>query len=135
MILEDLRSLLAGQSSITSLLGSERQIYVQVIPQRATYPCLLISRISTNPHNTLDGGLGTDRAVDIDIEARANTAAAATALAEAVRDFLEPYRGPAGDSTIHAVHVTDEAEEHENPTGGSEQGRIITVTDYTVQYR
>lgn len=134
MILEDLKNLLAEQASITSLLANARQIYVEVIPARASYPCLLISRLSTNPHNTL-AGLSTDRSLDIDIEARANTAADATALADAVKTFLEPYRGPAGGSTIHAVLVMDEAEEHENPSSGTEQGKVITVTDYLIQYR
>lgn len=138
MILGDIRSLLVAESTITDLLPSVRHVFVEVVEEWVGdgESHVLISRLNTDPHNTVSEGLGDDRAVDIDIECRARTPTLAQTLAEAVRDYFEPLNEQvAGTSTIHAVTVQDEYDEHDNPTDGSKVGLYTTITDYLVQYR
>lgn len=76
------------------------RVYPLVAPEKVTFPCIVYSRISSTPENTLDGGATIDL-VRIQVDTYANTYSAAKVLAGSVRSALE-------NSNVKATLQTDQ---------------------------
>jgi hypothetical protein len=94
-------SLLANESTVNAICGS--RIYVNKAPQKATFPQIVITQMSSEENGSIDGGSGQLRFLNFDIDCRATTSMQAESLGNAVRTFLDDYSGAAGSSTIGAV--------------------------------
>lgn len=125
-------SLLAGESTISSICGS--RIYINKAPQKATFPQLVITQMSSEENGTIDGGSGQLRFLNFEIDCRALTSVQAEALGTAVRTFLDDYSGAAGSSTIGAVIMNDESDDYEPPQDGSDVGVHVVTLDLDVQF-
>lgn len=137
-IKEGLRTLLTGQSSITSLapqqvIGKQTRhaIFVDTATQGIKPPYILISRTSVD----LRGGLGATTGIresEIDIDCFADTSPLAEAIAEAVSTFMKDYSGPAGASdTIDAVEQVSVAD-FQNPEVGQDVWRHAVTLTYSI---
>lgn len=124
-------SLFMNEASISAIVGTA--VYVSNIPQRGTYPCILITQMGTDEYNALDGTTGL-RKVTFDIDCKANTSLAASALADIVRDFIKDYSGVAGTQTIDAVHLNGETAAVEAMTDGSDVHRYVKTLDVDIHY-
>ena len=124
-------SLLAGESTISAIVGS--RVYVSRAPQTAALPYIIITQISTDEFNTIDGTSGL-RSVDFDIDCKSQRSVEAMTLGDAVRDFVKDYTGTAGSQTIKAVELNSETTDYEPPTDGSDSGIHTTLLDVSIQY-
>jgi hypothetical protein len=125
-------SLLAGESTISAICGS--RIYINKAPQKATFPQLVITQMSSEENGSIDGGSGQLRFLTFEIDCRALTSVQAEALGNAVRAFLDDYSGAAGSSTIGAVIMNDESDDYEPPQDGSDVGVHVVTLDLDVQF-
>jgi hypothetical protein len=125
-------SLLAGESTISALCGS--RIYINKAPQKATFPQLVITQMSSEENGSIDGGSGQLRFINFDIDCRATTSMQAESLGNAVRTFLDDYSGAAGGSTIGAVIMNDESDDYEPPQDGSDVGVHVVTLDLDIQF-
>lgn len=125
-------SLLTGESTIAALCGS--RIYINKAPQKATFPQLIITQMSSEENATMDGGSGQLRFLNFDIDCRALTSMQSEALGNAVRTFLDDYSGAAGSSTIGAVIMNDESDDYEPPQDGSDVGVHVVTLDVDIQF-
>ena len=126
-----LRTLLVAEASITALVGT--RVYVETVPQGSQLPHILITQISTDEYNTLDGAGGM-RSMDVDIDGKAAGSVSATAVADAVRAYIKNYTGTAGSYTINSVLVNDESAGYEPPTDGSDVGIYYVTLDTSIQF-
>jgi len=124
-------SLLAGESSVSTLVGS--RIYISKAPQKAALPHIVITQISSTEFLQIDG-TGPLRFLDFDIDCKADRSIESEALGKAVRVFLDDYTGAAGSQTIGAVLMNDESTEYEPPQDGSDTGVHNTLLDVQIQY-
>lgn len=124
-------ALFTSEATITNVVGSS--IYVSNIPQKATYPLLLITQMGSEEYNALDG-TGALRRVTFDIDCKADTSLGATSLANIVRDFIKDYSGVAGIQTIDAVHLNSETASVEAMTDGSDVHRYVKTLDVDIHY-
>lgn len=125
-------SLLSGESTVNAICGS--RIYIGKAPQKAIFPHLIITQMSSEENGTLDGKSGQLRFLNFDIDCKSKTSVQAEQLANAVRTFLDDYSGAAGDFTIGAVIMNDESDDYEPPTDGSDIGVHIVTLDLDIQY-
>lgn len=124
-------SLLTNEASISAVVGTA--VYVGNIPQRGTYPCILITQMGSDEYNSLDA-TGNLRRVTFDIDCKADTSLAASALADIVREFIKDYTGVAGSQTIDAVHLNGETATVESMTDGSDVHRYVKTLDVDIHY-
>jgi hypothetical protein len=125
-------SLLLAQSTITDLVGS--RIYISNAPQKAIFPHVIITQMSSNENTALDGGSGQLRFLSFDIDCKAKTSLAASNLAKVIREFIDDYSGTAGSDTIGAVIMNDEADDYEPPSDASDTGVYVVTLDLDIQY-
>lgn len=124
-------SLLTGESTISAIVGS--RVYVSKAPQSAVLPYIIITQMSSNENQTIDGSTGL-RFVDFDIDCKADRSVESETLGNAVRTFIDDYTGTAGSETVKAVLLNDESTQYEPPTDGSDTGIYTTLLDVTIQY-
>ena len=125
-------SLLAAEGTITAICST--RIYVQKAPQAALFPHVIITQMSSNENMSLDGGSGSLRFINYDIDCKARTSVQAEALGNAVRTYLDDYSGTAGSFTIGAVILNDESDDYEPPQDGSDIGVFVVTLDLDIQY-
>ena len=125
-------SLLAAEGTITAICST--RIYDQKAPQAALFPHVIITQMSSNENMSLDGGSGSLRFINYDIDCKARTSVQAEALGNAVRTYLDDYSGTAGSFTIGAVILNDESDDYEPPQDGSDIGVFVVTLDLDVQY-
>ena len=123
-------SLLTGESTISAIVGS--RVYVSKAEQSAVLPYIIITQMSSNENQTIDGSTGL-RFVDFDIDCKADRSVESETLGNAVRTFIDDYTGAAGSETIGAVLLNDESTQYEPPTDGSDTGIYTTLLDVTIQ--
>ena len=124
-------ALLAGESTISAVVGT--RVFVSRAPQTASLPYILITQMSSDEYNTMDGTTGL-RSVDFDIDCKSDRSVEADTLGTIVRDFIKDYTGAAGSQTVGAVHLNSESTEYETPTDGSDSGIHLTLLDISIQY-
>lgn len=124
-------SLLSGESTISALVGA--RVYVNKAPQAAALPYIVVTQMTTDEYNAIDGTTGL-RSVSFDIDCKADRSVEATSLADAVRVFVRDYTGAAGSETIDAVMLDGETADFEPPTDGSDTGIHTKTLDISIQY-
>ena len=88
MIESYIRKLVVPTSSHIPAIGS--RLYTPMLPQTVTYPCAVFYSVSREEMH--EASLMTDR---IQFSCYAETLSSATAIADAIRDKLKRYIGPA----------------------------------------
>ena len=124
-------TLLKAQSSISAIVGT--RVYVSKAPQKAALPHIVITQMRSEDYKSLDN-TGNLRAVDYDIDCRADRSVESETLGNAVRTFLQDYSGAAGTYTIGAVLLNDETNDYEPPTDASDVGVHTVTLDVTIQF-
>lgn len=141
MIDTGLRTLLAAQSSITSLAPSQTiegisrpSIFNEEPPQGAALPFIVITQTDHDPLPTLDGTYGMEMTT-FSIDCYTNELPAGQTLRKAVSDFLKDYSGAAGASdTINAVIWQGNSyRKLVNPDGTDTRQRIAS-SSYLIQH-
>lgn len=125
-------SLLSGEATITAICST--RVYVQKAPQNAVFPHIIITQMNSDENVSLDGGSGSLRFINFDIDCKARTSVQAESLGNAVRTFLDDYSGTAGSFTIGAVIMNDESDDYEPPQDGSDVGVFVVTLDLDIQY-
>ena len=125
-------SLLANEATVNAICGS--RVYVTKAPQKAAFPHIVITQMSSEENASMDGASGQLRFINFDIDCRATTSVKAEELANAVRVFLDDYSGAAGSYTIGAVVMNDESDDYESPQDGSDIGVHVVTLDLDVQF-
>lgn len=98
----DFYAWLSAQSGVTAIVST--RIYPLRLPQEATYPALRFERDSETEIEDF-GGQGGLNTTDIQIDAIADTHAAAITLADAVKAVLLNYRGTMGSTVIRYTRL------------------------------
>jgi len=116
---EGLRSYLASNSGLTAIING--RVYLMMIPQSMTVPCLTYQRISTArtlSHDTV--GASTLAHPRFQFDAWASTYAVSKSITDALRTALNGKTGSIGTSpnaiTIRAALVDDESAEYDPET-------------------
>jgi hypothetical protein len=125
-------ALLASESTVNAICGS--RIYVSKAPQKAAFPHIVITQMSSEENGSIDGGSGQLRFISFDIDSRATTSVKAEELGTAVRTFIDDYSGAAGSYTIGCVIVNNEMDDFEPPQDGSDIGVHVVTLDLEVQF-
>jgi hypothetical protein len=125
-------SLLTNESTVNAICGS--RVYVNKAPQKAAFPHIVITQMSSEENGSMDGGSGQLRFINFDIDCRATTSVKSEELANAVRVFIDDYSGAAGSYTIGAVVMNDESDDYEPPQDGSDIGVHVVTLDLDVQF-
>jgi len=129
---DGLVSLLLNESTVNAICGS--RIYVGKAKQKAEFPYVIITQMSSEENGSLDGGSGQLRFINYEIDCKALTSVKAEQLSTAVRVFLDDYSGAAGSYTIGAVVMNDESDDYEPPQDGSDIGVHVVTLDLDVQF-
>lgn len=132
MIETGLRKLLLTSPAITNIVG--QRIYTEVADQNAVLPYIVLTKISSDFLNTLDGATGMEFK-DFDFDCYGKTDVQSRTLANTVKTFIRNYTGPAGlDDTVEAVLLNGESDEHIPPQDGKSVGTFLTTLDFQIQY-
>jgi hypothetical protein len=91
MIEQALYRLLSTNSDVTALVST--RIYPSIAPQNAAKPYVIYQQITEQDIAKNNDGPGNLPAVTFQLDAYAETYAAARQVARAVRSLLRPYRG------------------------------------------
>lgn len=127
-----LRTLLAAEATITSLLASTTAVYVDSTDQNKPMPYLSITKTGGDPMKYLSSTSGMQRA-EIEIDSVAESRITANAINTAVFAYIKDYSGAAGSDTINAVLVEDDGTNDAIPIGqGTENYKYITTLGLVV---
>lgn len=124
---EALHTKLIEDSALGNLIGT--RVYTLRLPQKPTYPCVVLSRVSTSEGLAHDGPIGYE-IMRLQIDSYATTFASARAVADAVRAALNGASVTIGDVVIHAINFENQID---NWGDWLEIWRI--TQDYMVQWR
>ena len=125
-------ALLSTEATITAICGT--RVYVTKAPQKAVFPYVIITQMSSEENASLDGATGKLRFITFDIDCKSKTSVQAESLGNAVRTFIQDYTGAAGNFTIGAVIMNDESDSYEPPEDGSDVGVHVVTLDLDVQF-
>ena len=125
-------ALLSTEATITAICGT--RVYVTKAPQKAVFPYVIITQMSSQENVSLDGASGKLRFITFDIDCKSKTSVQAESLGNAVRTFIQDYTGAAGNFTIGAVIMNDESDSYEPPDDGSDVGVHVVTLDLDVQF-
>ena len=125
-------ALLSTEATITAICGT--RVYVTKAPQKAVFPYVIITQMSSQENASLDGATGKLRFITFDIDCKSKTSVQAESLGNAVRTFIQDYTGAAGNFTIGAVIMNDESDGYEPPDDGSDVGVHVVTLDLDVQF-
>ena len=68
------------------------------------------------------------------VRAPSATSQMASAIAEAIRDRCDGYRGTMGSVAIHCSHLSDQRDDYEAPAEGSDIGIHKITQEYLLWY-
>ncbi len=121
-----LRTYTLADTAVAGLAGT--RMYPAKLPQGPTLPALVYQRIDTRRLHDLNGPDGLPRP-RVQVTAWAANVAGAWALANAVRERLDGYRGQWGDVAIGSCLCVGERD-----TDDPETGRAGVIQDYMIQF-
>jgi len=130
-MISGLIDLLRNASTVSSIAGG--RVHANKAPQNSALPYIIVTQISSEENQTLDGSVGV-RAVDFDIDCKAERSVTANNLGNAVRIYIQNYTGTAGTETIKAVNLNDQSSQYESPEDGSDRGVYVSIIDATIHY-
>lgn len=127
-------ALLTAHTGTSALVGS--RVYVNNAPQKATFPHVIITQMSSEENPCVDGGTSDFRFVTFDIDCKAKTSLQAATLAKTIRRYLDDFSGPTGVSgeSIDAVIMNSETDGMESPTDGSDVPVYVVTLDCDIQF-
>jgi hypothetical protein len=128
----DLRTYLLTKTGVTNLVTTTG-VYVGRIPRAARYPVIGISRVSGGHEHVLSGAAGyaTPR---IQLDVWSTSMVTTLAVAEAVRQVMQGFKGTMGSTTVSSVVLENEIDLTEEPDDGSDLGIEHRVLDYFIRY-
>lgn len=111
---EGIYTRLRAVTAVTDLVGSgsSARIYRAAIPQKPTYPLLMLQRISAQRESAMGADSG-DVMIRLQVDSWAVTIAGAQALATAVRGALQRWSGASESITFQDVFLEEERQDSE----------------------
>ena len=113
---------------------ASQRLYPGAAPVSAVRPYAIYLLMARDGHYTMDGHTGltntTMRVLCVD-----NNHATAEALAQALRDLWDGYRGTYGDTVFDGVLCSSKTERYEPPMDASDVGRFVADIGFTVWHR
>jgi len=124
----------AEEAALYALLsGVAGRVYPQVLPQGATLPAVVYTRIGGGGDYALAGEVSARRST-WQISVWASTYSAALSLAASVRSTLTAYTGTSAGTSIDHISIDDESDLYAAPNQidvARRYGRRIDVTLWT----
>lgn len=131
-IAEAVHQLLQDNSAVTALASSRG--YSDALPQGTPLPAYTYEEISCDSEHDLEAAAGIAH-TRLQISCYAAKPSQATALREAIRAALLPYRGPTStDQHITDVTVAGRYSRYEPPLDASRAGRYLRCIDFLVSH-
>ena len=133
---QDLRSYLAGTTTITSHVGvgaTVARIHYNKIPQLSPQSHIWMRTSSDTEQNALDG-LGGLHEAFIDLECVGDTEANTQDLADAVKARLDGVSGTVTSHTVQGMWVSDKDDSYLPKSIDSDDGRHIVAFDVRAFY-
>lgn len=124
---------LLTRSAVTDLVGS------RISPNRVAqgvdqFPRLVYRRISGRHEHTL-AGASRECNARLQLTCQAQNYGEAKALAEALRNSLDGFRGSMGGATVTGCHLDNDPDGFKPPSDGSDDGVHEVMCDYLIQHR
>ena len=134
-VTDGLRAYLVAQSAITSIVGSTnpRVFGGNKIPEGEALPCVVYFESGTRQFHHMAAATGR-AIVSMQIDAWAETYAAALSLAEALRLELDGYRGTMGSDAVRFCHLRSRSNQYLPDEHGGDRGRYVVSQDYEMGY-
>lgn len=127
MIEQALLTALAADAPLTALVGT--RIYPVTAPQGTAAAYVTYEKVTGNPYHD-HGGSGNLRWARISYMCHAPTYSQAKAVADAIRDVLDGYRGTLDDVSIGSILSEEDAD-----IGLDDVTRMqLVAVDFMVQY-
>ena len=125
---------LAASTPITALVSD--RIFPNAIPPAESFPCITFNRLSTEQPHHMTAAAGVQSArIQVDCWAKGRGGySSAAAIAEAVRDRMDGYRGTMGTVTVKTTHLHEQRDDYEAPTDAAELGVFKVSQDYLIWY-
>jgi len=122
---------LQTKSGVTNLIST--RMYPDDLPQDNTLPCIVYRVISKVPEHDLSGASPLTR-YRFQLDSYAATRIGADALAEAVRNAADGYRGTMGSEFAQTTHLDNERSDIDAAIDATDQSRYITIQDWIVSF-
>lgn len=119
---EGIYTRLQAVSAVTSLVST--RVYRSAIPQKPTYPLLMMNRISAQRESAMGADSG-DVQVRLQVDSWAETVAGAQALSTAVRGALQRWGGTSEGITFQDVFLEEERHDVEEVKPGQWLYRVM----------
>lgn len=127
------RGYLLSKSVVTDLVS--QRIYTDALPQSATMPAMVMSKLYSQHDHELSNLTGLAHA-RVQFECYASTRLVANSLAEAIRTSgIVPFKGATNGVDIRGVRVEEGMSYQDDPpTDGGDDRRYVSVIDLMVDF-
>lgn len=125
---QDLRTFIIGSTGVSSLVGS--RCHYNKLPQKSEYPHVWFRVTSDTEPRTMDG-VGGMHDANLDLECAGLDEDDAQAVADAVKDRLDGYKGTIGNVSAKAIFLSDKDDDYEPFSNESNEG--VHVNAYSVR--
>lgn len=130
-IKEALRAFLIADNTISSLISS--RVYQGTLPQDATLPAILLTRIAAPGDYNASGSTSMKRAT-YQVDCWADGRDGADDLADAVNNLINGYRGAMGDVTVHGIFRQDQDDSQLIAAKSAQHSRYRVRLDFDIYY-
>lgn len=123
---------LKSLSTLTSIVGS--RVYFSAPSQISSYPCVAVKVSERSWGRNLSGADGTSTAT-VEIDGLGLTESSCIAIAEAIRNNFDGFRGTQSGLPILSNYYTEESDDIFDPVDGSDQHIYSALQKYRVKHR
>lgn len=122
---------LQTKTGVTNLIST--RMYPDELPQGHTLPCIVYRVISKNPEHDF-GGTSPLTRYRFQLDSYATTRLGADALALAVWNAMDGYRGTMGTENAQTCHMDNERSDVDAAIDATDVARYITMQDWLIAF-
>ena len=121
----NLRTFLLADTDVAAIVAT--RVHQSSVPESVDAPYIWFTRDRSDGPRCLDNGVARTTEQQFSVECIAESLSTSQALADAVSDALDGYRGTFGDSTVKGVFVDDQTDDYIPRGVSSDDGAFVAA--------
>ncbi len=134
-IVKGLRTYLVSKTVVTSTLASAGDVYYGDLPQGASFPAIVLRKVSSEPQRTLAGAATGRVRTRVQVDVHGVTHQTVETTSQAIEKAVEYFSGTMGTEPVHRAYVDHGVESLLSPVAGDQGSNHVATTDVVLWHK